>query len=340
MATTDTGGATIATMVGNYYDKVFLDRLESNLVYDKNGVQAPLPANQGNTVVWHALLNPAKGALITEGTNPTALAVSARKVSAPVLQYGAVKSITDLVNEMAVCPVVKETVAALGYSAALTKDSLISDQIGFGSAASTGVVDATSVALPSAYSRGFPLFNHGDTSAIWTSRVALKNGLFSATLSIGAIRRAVTYLKGLDAMPFEDGNYRAVIDPLISDQIRADTTFATWMAYTNRAAMEKGKLGVIERVLFEESSQAIKVPVLNSTWSGYASGGTSLYGTLIHGKGAYGVTKLSGRDAKIQVVTGADHGDALNLTTLIGYKLTMAVAILNPSAGIIIPWMG
>ena len=124
MATTDTSGATISTMVGYYYDKVFLDRLVANLCYDKYGVQKPLPQNSGNTVIWHQLLNPTKGSTIsTEGTNPTAGAVSARKVSATVVQYGDVKSITDLVDQMAVCPVVQETVDALGYAAALTRPS-------------------------------------------------------------------------------------------------------------------------------------------------------------------------------------------------------------------------
>ncbi len=109
------------------------------------------------------------------------------------------------------------------------------------------------------------------------------------------------------------------------------------MAYNNLQAMTKGKLGVIERVDFEESSNAMRVPVTASAWStGYTSGGGSMIGTLIFGKGAYGVTKLGAKDAKINVITGADKTDPLNQQTLISYKLAMAAKILNPSAGIIL----
>jgi len=94
---------------------------------------------------------------------------------------------------------------------------------------------------------------------------------------------------------------------------------------------------VIERVDFEESSNAFQSAVLASAWStGYTSGGGTIYGTLIFGKGAYGVTKLGAKDAKINVTTGADKTDPLNQYTLIGYKLAMAAQILNPSAGVIL----
>ena len=68
MVTTDASGATISTMIGNYYDHTFLERLEANLVYDKYGVQKPLPENQGDTIVWHALLNPSAGYSLADGT--------------------------------------------------------------------------------------------------------------------------------------------------------------------------------------------------------------------------------------------------------------------------------
>lgn len=339
MVTTDSGGVTIATMIGNYYDHTFLERLEANLVYDKYGVQKPLPENMGNTIVWHALLNPSQGYALPDGSIPGASAVSARKVSA-VLEWRAdLRSVTDQVVATAVCPVVEETVQAMGYGAALTVDNFISDKIGFGSAASTGVTNAASVALPSVFSQGFPVLEGNSNLVFWPSSgkaTGLLNGYFSTSPVIAHIRRAVTQLKGLNAMPFDDGNYRGVIDPVVSDAVRSDSQFATWMAYTNRAAMEKGQLGVIEKVLFDESSNAISTPVLASSWSGsYVTLGGTLHGTLIFGKGAYGVTKLGGKDAKVSVVSGPDKSDPLNQITYIGYKIAMAAKILNPSCGVL-----
>jgi N4-gp56 family major capsid protein len=336
---TDSDGATIAGMVGYFYNSTFLERLQANLCYDKYGQQEPLPENKGETVIWHQLVNPSRGWAGSEGVSPGASAVSARKVSATLVMYEDLRAITDYVDMTAVCPIVRETVDAMGYGAALTKDYVIGDAIGFGSAASTGVADAASVALPSVYSRGFPVFEANRNSAIWTSRFALANGMFSTNPTIAHIRSAVTVLKNLNAVPFDDGNFRGVIDPTVSDRIRAATDFATWMAYTNRAAMEKGKLGVIEKVLFEESTNAINSTVLASAWSAtYCVSGGTLYGTLIFGRGAYGVTKLGSKDAKVQVVTGADKTDPLNKLTMIGYKIYMASKILNPSAGVIMTW--
>lgn len=338
MVTTDASGATIATMIGNYYDHTFLERLEANLVYDKYGVQKPLPENQGDTIVWHALQNPAAGYTLADGSIPGASAVSARKVSAQLTWFADLRSVTDRVVATAVCPVVEETVQAMGYGAALTLDNLIADKIGLASAASTGVANAASVALPSVFSQGFPVLEGNSNTVYWpTSGIAtaLFNGLFSTVPAISHIRRAVTSIKNYNAMPFDDGNFRGIVDPTVSDGIRSDSNFATWMAYTNRAAMEKGQLGVIEKVLFDESSNAMTVPVVASNWSGFYSGGGKLHGTLIFGKGAYGVTKLGGKDAKVSVVSGPDKSDPLNQITYIGYKLGATAKILNPSAGII-----
>jgi N4-gp56 family major capsid protein len=342
MVTTDASGATISTMIGNYYDHTFLERLEANLVYDKYGVQKPLPENQGDTIVWHQLLNPAAGTVLTDGVTMGASAVSARKVSATITWVADLKSVTDRVVATAVCPVVEETVQALGYGAALTLDNFISDKIGFGSVASTGLgTSVGSGALPSVYTMGFPVLEGESNTISWATTptvggyaCAMKNGLFSTAPSIKHIRRAVTQLKKMNAMPFDDGNYRGIIGPVVSDYIRGDTNFATWMAYTNRAAMEKGQLGVIEKVLFDETSNDANVAVSAANWSGATSGGGYLRGTIIFGKGAYGVTKMGGKDAKVSVVSGPDKSDPLNQVTYIGYKIGVAAHILNPSAGV------
>lgn len=331
-------------MIGNYYDHVFLERLEANLVYDKYGVQRPLPENMGDTIVWHALLNPSQGYDLPDGTIPGASAVSARKVSAQLSWKADLRSVTDRVIATAVCPVVEETVQALGYAAALTVDHFISDKIGFGSACSTGVANAASATYPSVFSQGFPVLEGNTGNIYWPNSstgiaTSLQNGFFSTIGAIAHVRKAVTQLKTLNAIPFDDKNYRGIVHPTVSDNIRSDSTFVSWMAYTNLPALEKGQLGVIERVLFDESSEAMSVAVLASTWSTvYASLGGTLYGTLIFGKGAYGVTKLGGKDVRVSVVTGADKTDPLNQTTLIGYKLGMAAKILNPSAGIILAY--
>lgn len=344
-AATISNQATISTMIGIYYDKVFLERLEMNLVYDKYGEQRPLPENSGGTVLWHQLLNPSVGYILGDGSIPAASAVSTRRVSAIPIQYADLKSISDQVDRTAVNPVVDETVKALGYGAALTKDALIGQQIGFQGDASTGVTFAASATVPSVNSQGFPVIDGNTGNVYWptgTNGTAgpMTQGNFSSVTQISHIRKAVTHLKNMAAVPWDDGNYRGIVDPLVSDQIRSDSTFPTWMAYTNRAsALDKGRLGTIERVLFDETPNAFTTTVRASAWAAsYVSAGGTIYGTLICGRQAYGVTKLGGKDAKVNLVTGADKSDPLNQVTFVGYKLYMAAKVLNPSAGVILTY--
>lgn len=336
----DTG---ISGMIGIFYNKVFERRLESNLVFDKWGEQRPIPRNAGATIVWHQLNNVAVGYDITDGDTPAASAVSARKISAVLSYLGDLKAITDQVDMTAVCPVVKETVDAMGYGAALTLDSFVSDKIGFGSAASTGVTGAASAFAPSVFSQGFPVFEGNRASAFWPDSnnkcIGIQAGFFSALTTIDHLRATVTHLKNFDVMPFDDGNYRGIVDPIISDQIRQDADFATWMSFKNPERMEKGELGVIEKIKFQETTKSIKEFLIASAWAnGYTSGGGSVFGTLIFGKGAYGVTKLGGRDYEVNVLptTQKDKSDPLGQRAYVSYKMACAAKVLNPSCGVIL----
>lgn len=348
----DTSAATLAAqtniagMIGIYYDKVFLERLEMTLVYDEYGEQRPLPENAGGTIVWHQMKNPSVGGTLTDGTIPSAMAVSVRKVSAVPVQYYDLKSISDQVDRTAVNPVVSETVKLLGYGAALTKDTLIGQQIGFQGDASTGVSNAASATVPSVNSQGFPVIDGNTGTAYWPTGAngtagPLNQGNFSTQAQISHIRKAVTHLKKMAAMPFDDGNYRGIVHPIVSDHIRGDSTYPTWNAFGNRASsLDKGRLGTIERVTFSESPNAFTTTVAASAWAAsYVSGGGTLYGTLICGRQAYGVTKLGAKDAKVNMVSGPDKADPLNQITFIGYKLYMAAKVLNPSAGVILTWL-
>jgi len=101
-------------------------------------------------------------------------------------------------------------------------------------------------------------------------------------------------------------------------------------------------LGVIEGVLFKESTKAFTKTLAASAWSniGYISGGGTLYGTLIFGMGAYGVTKLAGKDVTITTIPTSqkDKNDPLGQVGLVGYKFDATAKILNPSAGLIMTW--
>ena len=350
-AATLSDGATISGLLPNYWKKRWLLRHESKLAFDDWGQQEPIPAGNGRTIIWHQMLNPANGYLVGEGAPPTASAVSARKVSATLSQYGWLQSISDVLENSAACPLTKELVDAQGYSGARTKDNHISDKVGFGSAISTGVADAASAFTPSIFSQGFPIWEPSGDFLYWPNSSTNKavafggnagQGMFSATPTIAMIRNARTQLSRLNAVEFEDGNYRGIIPQTMSAAVRSDSLWPTWNAFSNRqGALTKGMLGVIEGVLFKESTEALNKTHTASAWAvGYLSAGGNLYGTLIFGKGAYGVTKLSGKDLEVTILETKqkDKNDPLGQVGLVGYKFDVAAKILNPSAGLIWPW--
>lgn len=349
-AATLSDGATISGLLPNYWRKRWLLRHEAKLVYDEWGQQEPIPMGNGRTIIWHQMLNPGNGYLVGEGAPPNASAVSARKVSASLSQYGWLQSISDIVDNSSVCPVVEELVDAQGYSGALTKDNHISDKVGFGSAMSTGVAAAASAFIPSIFSQGFPVWEPSGDFLYWpnASNQAVAfgpsagQGMFSATPTIAMIRNSRTQLANLNAIEFEDGNFRGVVHPTVSSAIRSDSLWPTWNAYSNRqGALTKGMLGIIEGVLFKESSAAFKKSMTASAWgTNYLTAGGTLYGTLIFGKGAYGVTKLAGKDVTVTVIPTKERtkSDPLGQVGYVGYLFDVAAKILNPSAGLIWPW--
>lgn len=342
--------ATISSLLPSYWKKRWLKRHEAKLVYDEWGQQEPIPMGNGRTIIWHQMLNPAVGYAVGEGSTPGASAVSARKVSATLAQYADLKSISDIVDNSSVLPVVEETVDALGYGGALTKDRFISDAIGFASAPSTGVSFAASAFSPSVFSQGFPVYDQSGDVLYWPNSstnkavafgTAAGQASFSATPTIAHIRGAVTQLKNLNAIEFPDGYFRGIMHNTVSAQIRSDSLWPTWNAYSNRQALTKGTLGVIEGVLFKESAEAFTETMTASAWAtNYLSAGGTLYGTLIFGMGAYGVTKLAGKDVSVNVIptNKVDKSDPLGQRAYVGYKFDLAAKILNPSAGVIMTW--
>ena len=351
MAIVLSDGATISTLMDRYLRRKFLRRHEASLAYDEWGQQEPIPEGESRTIVWHQFLNLAEGYTVGEGSPPAASTFSTRKVSASLIEKAQLRSYSNVVNDSAILPIVSELMDALGYNGALTKDIYISETIGFGSAMSTGVVNAASAFYPSIYSQGFPVYAADSDTSLWppagggaviglgTAEV----GLLSTVPAIAHARGAAVALENMDAIRYPDNNWRGIVHPTFSAKIRSDSLWPTWNAYSNRVgALTKGMLGVIEGILFKESTKAFKKTLAASAWSniGQISTGGTLYGTLIFGMGAYGVTKLAGKDVTVTNIPPdkKDKSDPLGQIGVAGYLFPIAAKVLNPSAGLIWSW--
>ena len=75
---------------------------------------------------------------------------------------------------------------------------------------------------------------------------------------------------------------------------------------------------------------------------GSNSGGTAstiAYGTVIFGKGFYGVTEFDGGGINTYMSEGASKSDPLDQTLVYGWKANYTAKVLNPSAGVVF-WAG
>src|SRR3990167_1029404 len=95
MATVST--STLDNQLSSYYIPKALITLVNETPLREFAEIAPLPGNKGTTVYWNAwtYLAGASGAL-SEGGSNTAAALSSRRVSATIAQYGRGHTITDL----------------------------------------------------------------------------------------------------------------------------------------------------------------------------------------------------------------------------------------------------
>lgn len=345
------GDSGISTLLPSYLRKKFLKRHESTLVYDEWGQQEPIPMGEGRTIVWHRFLNLSLGYTVGEGSPPAASTFSTVKVSATLIEKAQTRAYSNVVGQSSYLPIVSELMDALGYNGALTKDDYISEAIGYGSTFTAGVAGAASAFHPSIYSQGFPIYSGDSDATYWPPAgggavigfTTLMVGVLSTVPAIAHLRGAKTALDNLDAMPFPDNNYRGIVSPTVSSKIRSDSLWPTWNAFSNRVgALTKGMLGVIEGILFKESTRAMTETLTASAWSnlGQLSAGGVMYGTLIFGQGAYGVTKLAGKDINITHLEPGrkDKSDPHGQYGVAGYLFPIAAKVLNPSAGLIYSW--
>lgn len=264
--------------------------------------------------------------------------MSSNRVSATVFRDGQLVGLSEPFTMHGLSDAVKDAINLLADSAKLTIDNEYKEAIGFGSAASTGVTGAASATRPSCNTCGYPIL---EKSTVRWTRFALANDMFSANITVDRVGEAVDHLRSMDCSPMDDGYYVGVIHPVIAGRLRKDTNWISWNQYTNPTAMYKGEIGQVNGVRFVDSTNAIAVAVLASTWSAGASNfsaGGTLYGTLIVGKGAYGGTKMyPGDGVKISITdTEPDKADPLGMYGTVGYTIAMACKILNASCGIIV----
>ena len=257
MNTNVTGDSGLSVENKTYYDMTLIDEAQANLIHDQFAQKRPIPKNGGKKIEFRKFASLPKALTpLTEGVTPDGKKLSVTSIEAEVAQYGDYIVQSDVLELTSIDNTIVEATKILGRQAGLTLDTITRNIMQSG----TNVYYC-----PKA-----------DGTAV-TSREALDA---TCKLTVDVVNRVVALLKKNNA-PKINGDYVAIIHPLVAYDLMSDERWIEAHKYAQPENLYNGELGKIGGVRFIESSEA-KV---------YENG---VFGCLFLADGAYGVTEITG----------------------------------------------
>ena len=244
-----------------FYDKNLIRLAEPELVHDQFGQKRPIPGGNGKTIEFrkfNALPAVPSDRALVEGITPDGQNYGVTAITATVSQYGGYITITDMLNLTAYDNQMQEIMKILAAQAGQVSDKITRDIL----AAGTNVMFA----------------DHGNDGNDERSDLASDD-----VLTIEDIKKAVRLLKRVNARPIQ-GSFVAIVHPDVSYDLMQDSEWIDANHYAGSAAIFNGEIGKMYGVRFVESTMA-------KIWKPST---LPIYGTLVLGENAYGVTSLNG----------------------------------------------
>ena len=279
-----------------FYDMTLIDEAQANLVHDQFGQKKPIPQGSGKTIEFRKFTPLAKAMTpLTEGVTPPGKSLEATAITATVSQYGDFITQSDVLELTALDNTILEATKLLGRQAGLTLDTITRNVMQSG----TNVTYC-----PKA-----------DGTAV-TSRTALTN---DCQLTVDVINQVVAKLRAQNT-PTIGGKYVAIIHPYVAYDLMNDERWVDAHKYCKPENLYEGEIGEIGGVRFVQTTEA-KI---------YEGG---VFGTLIFGDGAYGVTEITGGGLETIVKQKGSAGtaDPLNQRSSVGWKAIKTAELLIPN---------
>ena len=279
-----------------FYDMTLIDEATSNLVHDQFGQKRPIPKNGGKTIEFRKFAPLAKATTpLTEGVTPDGKSLSVSTITASVNQYGDYITQSDVLELTSLDNTILEATKLLGRQAGVTLDTIVRDVLQSG----TNVTYCPKVA-------------DGVETAV-TSRSALDA---TSQLTVKVIQQVVAKLRGQNA-PTINGKYVAIIHPYVAYDLMRDPEWIDAHKYAKPDNLYEGEIGEIAGVRFVQTTEA-KI---------YDGG---VFGTLIFGDGAYGVTEITGGGLQTIVKQKGSAGtaDPLDQRSSVGWKAIKTAELL------------
>lgn len=279
-----------------FYDMTLLDEAQAALVHDQFAQKRPIPKNGGKTIEFRKFASLPKATTpLTEGVTPDGKSLNVTAITATVAQYGDYITQSDVLELTSIDNTIVEATKILGRQAGLTLDTITRNILQSG----TNVTYC-------------PKSGGGEV----TSREALDE---TCQLTVKVVQQVVAKLKGQNA-PTINGKYVAIIHPYVAYSLMRDPEWIDAHKYAQPDNLFTGEIGEIAGVRFVETTEA-KV---------YEGG---VFGTLIMGANAYGVTEITGGGLQtiIKQKGSAGTADPLDQRSSIGWKAIKTAELLIPN---------
>lgn len=285
-----------------FYDKALIESAQPALIHDQFGQKRPIPANGGKQIEFRKFGALAKVTqALTEGVIPTGKKLSVTTISAVVSQYGDYVTISDVLDLTAIDKVVLEATKAIGRQAGLSLDTVVRNALQSG----TNVMYAPTIS--------------GTTETAVTARSGLDS---TAVLTVKLLQKAVAKLRAANA-PTINGKYVGIIHPYAAYQLMRDPEWIDAHKYAQPAELYEGEIGEIAGVRFVQTTEA-KIYTQGTGSSAFA-----VFGTLVLGENAYGVTEVEGGGLQTIIHNRDEIGGPLNQFSTVGWKALKVAEILQ-----------
>ena len=281
-----------------FYDMTLIDEASANLVHDQFGQKRPIPKNGGKTIEFRKFAPLAKATTpLTEGVTPDGKSLSVSTITATVSQYGDFITQSDVLELTALDNTILEATKLLGRQAGVTLDTVVRNVMQSG----TNVTYCPKVS--------------GGVETAVTTRSGLDN---TCQLTVKVLQQVVAKLRGQNA-PTINGKYVAIIHPYVAYDLMRDPEWIDAHKYADANALFEGEIGEIAGIRFVQTTEA-KI---------YEGG---VFGTLVLGDGAYGVTEVTGGGLQTIVKQKGSAGtaDPLDQRSSVGWKAIKTAELLIP----------
>ncbi len=304
--------STIPAEVNNFYDRTLLRRAIPAFLHTMFAQVRDIPKNSGTSTIkfrrygnFSAATSP-----LTEGVTPSGQNLAPTDITATVAQYGDYTSVSDVLTYESEDRVLMEAAEILGDQAGDTIDQLTRDILAAGSNAiysGSGNTQNDHVAA-------------GDVISAANVRSAVLTLKLNNTKKLKSM---VNPTDGYNTTPL-NACFVGIVHPSISATLKTLTGWIDVQKYPSQKDVMPNEIGTFDEVRFIETTNA-------KVFTAGGTGGIDVYGTIIFGSDAYGISRISGESLKniVKPLGSSGTADPLDQRATSGWKATFVAKILN-----------